>query len=106
MERSCNSLRTPTFWEDEVTTAEGHGRLGVKVGGMRCSLCPELIERRLGREPGVNSVAVSPANEQALIEYDRTQLSAEDLLGTLRDLGFTVGDRGRSAARRRAPLSL
>lgn len=32
-------LTDTDFWEDEATTAEGQGRVGVKVGGMRCSLC-------------------------------------------------------------------
>jgi heavy metal translocating P-type ATPase len=81
------------FWEDESTTPEGHARLRAKVGGMHCSLCTGIIERTLRKQPGVHKVSVSLPHEQALIEYDRERVRAEQLLGTLRDLGFTVGER-------------
>jgi len=88
------------FPEDEETTADGHARLRAKVGGMHCSLCAGIIERRLGKQPGVHTVAVSLPHEQVLIEYDRGRVGAEQLLGTLRGLGFKIGD---SRAPRAAP---
>lgn len=81
------------FWEDEATTAEGHARLRAKVGGMHCSLCTGIVARTLRKQAGVHKVSVSLPDEQALIEYDRERVRAEQLIGTVRDLGFTVGDR-------------
>src|SRR5439155_7510621 len=42
--------------------------------------------------PGVDKVAVSLTHEQALIEYDPSVAHAEDLLQTLKDIGYTVSD--------------
>ncbi|MPY89459.1 MAG: heavy metal translocating P-type ATPase [Luteitalea sp.] len=86
------NLMDTHFWEGEATTAEGHARLRAKVGGMHCSLCTGIIERTLRTQPGVHRVSVSLPHEQALIEYEGERVRAEQLLGTLRDLGFTIGD--------------
>jgi heavy metal translocating P-type ATPase len=85
-------LADTQFWEDEATTPEGHARLRAKVGGMRCTLCTGIIERTFGKQPGVYNVSVALPHEQVLIEYDRGRVGAEQLLGTLRDLGFKIGD--------------
>jgi heavy metal translocating P-type ATPase len=55
-------------------------------------LCTGTIEKALGRQPGVDKVAVSLTHEQALIEYDPTVARAEDLLQTLKDIGYTISD--------------
>src|SRR5439155_24957215 len=57
-----------------------------------CALCTGTIEKALGRQPGVDKVAVSLTHEQALIEYDPSVTRAEDLLQTLKDIGYTVSD--------------
>jgi Cu+-exporting ATPase len=41
---------------------------------------------------GVDKVAVSLTHEQALVEYDPTLVRPEELLGTLRDIGYTIHD--------------
>jgi heavy metal translocating P-type ATPase len=46
----------------------------------------------LSKQPGVDKVAVSLTHEQALIEYDPSVARAEDLLGTLKDIGYTISD--------------
>jgi len=46
----------------------------------------------LGKRPGVEKVAVSLTHEQALIEYDPGTARAEDLLQTLKDIGYTISD--------------
>ncbi len=91
-------LTEADFWEGEESTADGHRRVAVRVGGMNCSLCPGIIERRLGREPGVHDVAVTLADERAVVEYDPGQVTREQLVGTVRDLGFTIGDPGSERA--------
>jgi cation transport ATPase len=55
-------------------------------------LCTGTIEKSLGRRPGVDKVAVSLTHEQALIEYDPSVTRPEDLLQTLKDIGYTVSD--------------
>ncbi len=80
------------FWVDEGTTPGGHARFRAKIGGLHCSLCTGTIEKALGRRPGVYTVAVSLTHEQALVEYDPARVRPEDLLETLRDIGYTVWD--------------
>jgi heavy metal translocating P-type ATPase len=55
-------------------------------------LCTGTIEKALGSRPGVDHVAVSLTHEQALIEFDPQVTRAEDLLQTLKDIGYTVSD--------------
>jgi Cu+-exporting ATPase len=101
-------LTEADVWEGEESTAHGHRRVAVKVGGMNCSLCPGIIERRIGREPGVHDVAVTLADERAVVEYDPAQLTREQLVGSVRDLGFTIGDArsGRPASEEASELSI
>lgn len=42
--------------------------------------------------PGVDKVAVSLTHEQALVEYDPAIARPEQLLQTLRDIGYTISD--------------
>jgi len=42
--------------------------------------------------PGVDKVAVSLTHEQALVEYDPAVARPEQLLQTLRDIGYTISD--------------
>src|SRR2546425_11275375 len=77
------------YWVDAVN---GHARFRAKVGGLHCSLCTGTLEKALGRLPGVKKVAVSLTHEQALVEYDPTVIRPDDLLETLRDLGYTIWD--------------
>lgn len=82
----------PQFWSEEPSKRPGRRRVRARVGGLHCSLCTGTIEKALGRRPGVDKVAVSLTHEQALIEYDPEVTRAEDLLGTLKDIGYTVSD--------------
>jgi heavy metal translocating P-type ATPase len=82
----------PRFWSEEPSQKPGLRRIRAHIGGLHCSLCTGTIERALGRRPGVDKVAVSLTHEQALIEYNPTVTRAEDLLQTLRDIGYTISD--------------
>ncbi len=80
------------FWSEEPSKLPGRRRIRARIGGLHCSLCTGTIEKALGRRPGVDKVAVSLTHEQALIEYDPSVIRAEDLLQTLKDIGYTVSD--------------
>lgn len=81
-----------SFWSEESSKLPGRRRIRARIGGLHCSLCTGTIEKALGRQPGVDKVAVSLTHEQALIEYDPTVARAEDLLQTLKDIGYTISD--------------
>ncbi|MGH9508392.1 MAG: heavy metal translocating P-type ATPase [Terriglobales bacterium] len=80
------------FWSEEPSKLPGRRRIRARIGGLHCSLCTGTIEKALGRRPGVDKVAVSLTHEQALIEYDPSVARAEDLLQTLKDIGYTMSD--------------
>jgi len=83
---------TSAFWSEEPTERPGRARIRARIGGLHCSLCTGTIEKALGRQPGVDKVAVSLTHEQALVEYDPSLASPQALLQILRDIGYTIHD--------------
>ncbi|MBI2826043.1 MAG: cation-translocating P-type ATPase [Planctomycetia bacterium] len=92
MSTATTAEPAPRFWSEEPSQKAGRRRIRAHIGGLHCSLCTGTIEKALGRRPGVDKVSVSLTHEQALIEYDPTRTRAEDLLQTLKDIGYTVSD--------------
>jgi Cu+-exporting ATPase len=83
------SSSTP-YWAEELDPQ--HARFRAKIGGLHCSLCTGTLEKALGRLPGVAHVAVSLTHEQALVEYNPTVIRPDNLMETLRDIGYTIWD--------------
>ncbi|MBA2300691.1 MAG: cation-translocating P-type ATPase, partial [Chloroflexi bacterium] len=75
--------------------AGGSARFQVKIGGLHCSFCVGTLEAAVGRRPGVESVNVSLAHEEALITYDSARIEPADLVETIRDIGYIVRDPAR-----------
>src|SRR3990172_11134241 len=80
------------YWSEEPSNRPNRARIRARIGGLHCSLCTGTIEKALGKRPGVDKVAVSLTHEQALIEYDPKVARREDLLQTLKDIGYTISD--------------
>lgn len=80
------------LWSEEPSERPGRSRIRARIGGLHCSLCTGTIEKALGRQPGVDQVAVSLTHEQALVEYDPQLASPQALLQILRDIGYTIHD--------------
>ena len=85
-----NEDPTSGYWAEE--RPGGGARFRVKIGGLHCSLCTGTIERALGKRDGVDKVAVSLTHEQALVDYDPSRVRPEELVGTLKDIGYTIWD--------------
>jgi Cu+-exporting ATPase len=92
MKTSTAIASAPRYWSEEPAHRPDRARIRARIGGLHCSLCTGTIEKALGKQPGVDKVAVSLTHEQALIEYDPSVARAEDLLQTLKDIGYTVSD--------------
>lgn len=80
------------LWSVEPSPRPDRTRIRAHISGLHCSLCVGTIEKALGRHAGVDQVAVSLTHEQALIEYDPKVAHPEELLQTLRDIGYNVSD--------------
>ena len=79
-------------WSEEPSTRPNRRKIRARIGGLHCSLCTGTIEKALGRLPGVDKVAVSLTHEQALVEFDPAVARPDQLLQTLRDIGYTISD--------------
>jgi P-type Cu+ transporter len=84
----------PSFqpWTEEPSNRPDRKKIRARIGDLHCSLCTGTIEKALGRMPGVDKVAVSLTHEQALVEYDPAVARPDELLQTLRDIGYTISD--------------
>ncbi len=80
------------LWTQEPASRPDRARIRARIAGMHCSLCTGTIEKALGRHAGVEKVAVSLTHEQALVEYDPRRVQPQDLLETLRQMGYTISD--------------
>jgi Cu+-exporting ATPase len=89
---STASDTTEQLWAEEPSSLAGHARIRARIAGLHCSLCTGTIEKALGRQAGVDKVAVSLTHEQALVDYDPAVIGPEQILGTLRDIGYDLYD--------------
>lgn len=80
------------LWASEPSPTPGHERIRARISGLHCSLCTGTIEKALGRMDGVGTVSVSLTHEQALVDYDPDIVEPEQILGTLRDIGYELYD--------------
>jgi Cu2+-exporting ATPase len=64
------------------------GVVELDVVGMRCASCAWLIERYLGRRPGVAEVRVSYATSTAALRWDPARTSLAALLSALERIGY------------------
>lgn len=90
-EKQQKTEEAAPFWVEESAEG-GKARFRAKIGGLHCSLCTGTIEKALGQHEGVERVAVSLTHEQALVDYDPRKVTPKELLGTLRDVGYTIWD--------------
>jgi Cu2+-exporting ATPase len=58
------------------------------VVGMHCASCAKLIERSVGRIPGVVSCAVNYGSESAMVEIDADHVSDSDLKKVIENTGY------------------
>ncbi len=71
---------------------DGLARLQVKIGDMHCSFCVSTIEKALTRRAGVERVSVSLAHEEGLVEYEPERIGPQEIVDTLRAVGYSVRD--------------
>jgi Cu+-exporting ATPase len=65
--------------------------LSFEVDGMSCASCSARVERALGALPGVHA-SVNLATERASVDYDPARTSAQQLLASVVDAGYTPRD--------------
>ena len=79
------------------TLADGNSEVLVLVDGMHCTACCWLIERTLGRLPGVIDVSVNAGARRARIVFDASVLPLSRIVGTLGRVGYRALPLDRNA---------
>ena len=65
----------------------------LKVEGMRCNGCAEMIRSRIAAQPGVQTTDVSFDQGQARVLFDPQATDEGHLVDTVHKLGYRVVDR-------------
>src|SRR3989344_1807261 len=72
----------------------------LKVKKMHCASCSILIDKLVGKQPGVTSIKTSYGSEKTVIEFDETKITLEKIDELINKLGYDLmrpGEKGFSA---------
>ncbi|MBI5232616.1 MAG: copper-translocating P-type ATPase [Coriobacteriales bacterium] len=64
------------------------GRVTFGIIGMTCSSCAAVIEKTVGKLPGVSSARVNLAAESAAIDFDPAVIGIDELITAVRGAGY------------------
>lgn len=62
----------------------------IKISGMSCQHCAQLIEKNLNSESGVAEAKVNLVAEQAVVKYQPMEVDLTKLKKIIRDSGYEV----------------
>ncbi len=61
------------------------------IKGMTCGNCVRHVEKALNSLSGITQLEVNLEKQEAMVEYDSTQVSYETMASTLKEAGYTLG---------------
>jgi Cu2+-exporting ATPase len=67
-----------------------NGEAIFSIEGIRCAACVWLIERRLGRLPGVRSADMNVGTGRLAVRWSRADCKPSDILRALREIGYAA----------------
>ncbi|MDP3795132.1 MAG: heavy metal translocating P-type ATPase [bacterium] len=65
-------------------------KLVLKVKGMHCASCSTLIDKLIGKQPGVSAIQTNYGAEKTAIEFDETKITLEKIDELLHKLGYDL----------------
>ncbi|MSU02460.1 heavy metal translocating P-type ATPase [Tissierella pigra] len=65
-------------------------KISIDVLGMTCAACSARVEKSLGKQDGVESVAVNLLSNKANIEFDPNKVKPENLIKVIEKTGYEV----------------
>lgn len=72
-----------------VAVADGKSAvLKVKIPSMDCAACAVSIQTKLRKQPGVVTAQVSYDRKEAVVQYDATKVSPQDVIARIDETGF------------------
>lgn len=73
----------------EIASASAK-RIDLRVTGMTCASCASAVQNGLSELRGVSSASVNFAAETASVVYDADEISVDDFIKVIRDLGYGI----------------
>jgi len=67
----------------------------LKVGGMGCNKCANILKTELNNKSGVKETKVDLKSAKAFIEYDPAIINIEQLVQTIHETGFKSSMPGK-----------
>ena len=64
-------------------------KIAIQIEGMTCQTCANRIEKVLNKKPFVLQAGVNFAAEEALVEFDSSAASEQDILTIIQKAGFS-----------------
>jgi copper chaperone CopZ len=68
----------------------------LKISGMTCSGCSSKVSNALKALPGVDEVHVSLPNGDAIVQFDETLTSPDQLKSAVEKAGYRVSDAAQA----------
>ena len=65
-------------------------KLVLKVKGMHCASCSILIDKLVGKQPGIVSVQTNYGAERTALEFDEKVISLEKIDELVHTLGYDI----------------
>jgi len=76
----------------------GIAEASLRIGGMHCAACAQVVERTLHGVPGLLAAQVSAASGSGRVRWDRAHTTLERLLQAVAEAGYTASvERGAGA---------
>lgn len=69
-------------------SGDGSCEIGMNIGGIRCASCVWLLERMLGKQPGVIDVRINYATQSARIRWDASITNLGEILQRIASIGY------------------
>lgn len=69
-----------------------------KVSGMHCASCAAKIEKTLNKLPGISNASVNLASENLQLEYNKDEISINEIKDKVKKLGFELKGNNQSAS--------
>lgn len=80
--------------ETSVIAPENLAEVSIGVVGMTCSGCENAVKKSIGTLEGIADVSASHLDSVAVVKYDATKTSPEDIQGKISEAGYTVKEEG------------
>lgn len=87
-EARLRSKSTDVFLEDNEENSSHTSKVFIRVTGMTCASCVSIIEKGLMKKQGVVLALVGLLSQKAEVQYNRAQITSDQIASYINELGF------------------